>query len=184
MIKVSDSVVNRYCYVCGYVHENKEDYRICDYCLQHKRWVSLPKPVYYRYGFAKRLVPICEDCNTYLFECLKVKPRIITVPTLISAFESICKVIKTSGENNPINYYETVSMAYLESDELREYLAPDVTDIKQVDKNLKTLWPFTYRIVNESQDMIQVTDKNPNNLLIKWIPDALILGKHVDQIRS
>ncbi|MGA9844979.1 MAG: hypothetical protein WBP64_10555 [Nitrososphaeraceae archaeon] len=39
------------------------------------------------------------------------------------------------------------------------------------------------RIINGCQ-IIQVIDRNPNNLLIKWIPDALILGEHVDQIRS
>jgi len=27
----------------GYIHESKEDYRICDYyCLQHKHWLSVP----------------------------------------------------------------------------------------------------------------------------------------------
>lgn len=173
MIDVSDSVVNRYCYVCGYVHESKEDYRICDCCLQHKRWVSLPKPVYYRYGFAKRLVSICEDCNTFEFEYLKVKPRIITVPTLANAFESICRVIKRSSRNNSVNYYEVVRMAYSESEELREYLGPDVTDIKQIDKNLKALWPFTYRIVNESCEIIQIIDRNPDDLLIECIPGVL-----------
>ncbi len=140
MINVNDSVVNRHCYVCGYVHESKEDYRICDYCLQHKRWVYLPRPVYYRYGFAKHLVSICEDCNVYEFECLKVKPRIITVPTLISAFESICRIIKRSGDN--IDYYEAVKMAYFESKELREYFCSDVTDIKQIDKKPQNIMAF------------------------------------------
>ena len=60
----------------------------------HKLWVSLPKAVYYKYGFAKRLVSICEDFDRYEFEYLKVKPRIITIPTEINAFESIRKVIK------------------------------------------------------------------------------------------
>lgn len=129
MINVKDSVVNRYCYVCGYVHESKEDYRICDYCLEHKRWVYLPKPVYYRYGFAKRLVSICEDCNMFEFENEKVKPRVITIPTQVYAFESICKVIKRSGGNNSVNYYQVVRMAYSESAELREYLSPHIIDI-------------------------------------------------------
>ena len=150
MINANDSVVNRHCYICGYIHESKEDYRVCDYCMQHKRWIYLPKPVYYRFGFAKRLVSICEDCNEYEFEYLNVKPRIITVTTKINAFESICKVIKRSGENNPINYYEAARIAFLESSELREYLGAEVTNIKHIGKNLRTLWPFTYRIVNES----------------------------------
>ena len=104
---------------------------------------------------------------------IKVKPRIITVPTKIGALESIYRAIKRTGENNPINYYEAVRMAYLETDELREYLGPDVTDIKQIDNNLKTL-AFSYRIVNESREIIQAVDRNPDNLLMKWIPDALI----------
>lgn len=88
----------------------------------HKLWVSLPKAVYYKYGFAKRLVSICEDFDRYEFEYLKVKPRIITIPTEINAFESIRKVIKRSDWNNPINYYEAVRMAYSESEELRVFL--------------------------------------------------------------
>jgi hypothetical protein len=32
---------------------------------------------------------------------------------------------------------------------------------------------FTYRIVNESRETIQVVDRNPDNLLMKWIPDTL-----------
>ena len=47
-------------------------------------------------------------------------------------------------------------MAYLESDKLREYLGPDVTDIKQINKTFKALWSFTYRIVNESQDIFKL----------------------------
>ena len=51
---------------------------------------------------------ICEDCNKYELECLKVKPRIITVPTKVNAFEAICKGIKRTRENNSVNYYEAV----------------------------------------------------------------------------
>lgn len=42
----------------------------------------------YKYGFAKRLVSIFEDCNIFEFENQKVKPRVITVPTVINAFEA------------------------------------------------------------------------------------------------
>ena len=80
--------------------------------MQHKRWVYFPKPVYYRYGFAKRLVSTCEDCSRYEFENQKIKPRIITVRMQINAFESICKVINRRTSGNPINYYDAVKMAY------------------------------------------------------------------------
>lgn len=130
MINANDSVVNWHCYICGYIHESKEDYRIYDFCLKPNRWVFLPKPVH--------LVSICDDCNTCEFECLKVKPGIITVSTQINAFESICRVIKRSGKNYSINYYEAVRIAYSESEELREYLGPDVTEMNQRDKDFKT----------------------------------------------
>jgi len=53
------------------------------------------------------------------FENHEVKPRLITIPTVINAFEAIWKVIKRLGEITSINYYEAVKMAYLESKEPR-----------------------------------------------------------------
>jgi hypothetical protein len=47
-------------------------------------------------------------------------------------------VIKRSGKNYSINYYEAVRITYSESEELREYLGPDVTEMNQIDKDFKT----------------------------------------------
>ena len=71
------------------------------------------------YGVAKRLVSICQDCDIFEFENHEVKPRVITLPTVINAFEAICKVIKRSCEITSINYYEDVKMAHSESKEPR-----------------------------------------------------------------
>jgi hypothetical protein len=47
-----------------------------------------------RYGFAKRFISTCKDCSKQQFERLEVKPRVITISTEVTAFESICKAIK------------------------------------------------------------------------------------------
>jgi hypothetical protein len=43
--------------------------------------------------------------------------------------------------------------------------------VKILDKNLKALWPFTDRLVNEyTGDMKgEDIDSSPDNLLVKWI---------------
>ena len=59
---------------------------------------------------------ICEDCDIFEFENHEVKPRVITIPTVINAFEAICKeVIKRSGEISSINYDKILKMANPES---------------------------------------------------------------------
>jgi hypothetical protein len=64
------------------------------------------------YGFAKLLISTYRDCSKQQFERLKVKPRVITISTEISAFESICEAIKGLSNNHATNYDEAVRKAY------------------------------------------------------------------------
>ncbi len=55
------------------------------------------------------------------------------------AIDAIAGAIKKESGTVAVNYNEAVKFAYQESRELRKYLCYDVTDAKQIDKNLKAL---------------------------------------------
>jgi hypothetical protein len=49
---------------------------------------------------------------------------------------------------------------------IRDYLLGlDIRDVNKIDRNLETLWPLTFRIVN-NEDRIKVVNKDADNLLI------------------
>jgi hypothetical protein len=49
---------------------------------------------------------------------------------------------------------------------IRDYLLGlDIKDVNKIDRNLETLWPLTFRIVN-NEDRIKVVNKDADNLLI------------------
>jgi hypothetical protein len=180
---------DRYCTVHEVVHTDARQYEICDYCLKHKRWMY-PRVVYYRYGFAKRDILMCDDCHKIESEFYEF--RLITVVTESNAYEAICQVIKekTSSsssssfllcDNNNrsldnkqtgnglvvIDYYDAVRIAYQNSVDVREYLNCVLEDIN---KDLKIIWKFTYRILN-FEHRIKVVNKDDviDNLLVSWI---------------
>jgi superfamily II helicase len=66
------------CVVHGVIHKDARHYELCDYCLFHKYWMY-PRTVYYRHGFAKKDVLICDDCNKIEREFYE--PRLTTLVT-------------------------------------------------------------------------------------------------------
>ena len=82
---------DRYWTVHGVIHTGTRLYEICDYCLHHKYWMY-PGTVYYRYGFAKKDVLMCDDCNK--IEEKHFKSILTTYITEDKAYEAICQVIK------------------------------------------------------------------------------------------
>jgi hypothetical protein len=168
-----------YCVVHGTVHRDIRHYELCDYCLFHKYWMY-PRVVYYRHGFAKKDVLMCDDCNKIEREFYE--PRLIAVPTIHDAYEAICEIIKEKtfllqnqgtqeqGNGNvsaaaAINYYDAVRIAYQNSEDVREYLRCAIEDIN---KDLRILWKFIYRILNFER-RIKVVNKNADYLLVSWM---------------
>lgn len=175
---------NKYhCNVCGFVHTRSEkELWICHYCLEHKiiRPLDLfSQPVYYNYGFVKRDILICEDCIQHDRKSFTDMQRIAPVVIIGYAYEAICRVIKVhttmasnnTNDDNPIDYYQAVRIAYRESQFLRQLL--NIDSHEKIDKDLKTLWPFTYRIMNQEKERIMIINEDPDNLLISWIPRKL-----------
>jgi hypothetical protein len=47
-------------------------------------------------------------------------------------------------------------------------LARGVNSVNKIDKNLRALWEFTFRIVNNNEERIKVVNKDPDNMLVSW----------------
>jgi hypothetical protein len=47
--------------------------------------------------------------------------------------------------------------------------------INNLNKDNKALWEFTYRIVNEEKERVKVVNRDPNNLLLSWVPGGITL---------
>jgi hypothetical protein len=103
-------------------------------------------------------------------------------------YESICQAIKelcSKSDSNQINYYDAVRAAYLNKTRklpreyylttIRDYLLDrGIKDENEIDKNLETLWKFTYDIVN-TEKRINLVNSDPDNLLVSWIPGGDLL---------
>jgi hypothetical protein len=172
---------NNYCIVHGVIHANTRQYEICDYCLKHKRWMY-PRTVYYRHGFAKKDVLMCDDCHEIERKCYG--SRLTTTITENNAYESICQSIREksfflphnqetqeqeqpeeNGNVGAMNYYDAVRIAYQNSRDVREYLRCAKKDIN---KDLQIIWKFTYRILNFERRVKVVNKDDVDNLLVSW----------------
>ena len=69
--------------------------------------------------------------------------------------DGICQVLHAEEYKRP----------YQKSEDVREYLHCSLADIN---KDLKMLWKFTYRILNFER-RVKVVNKNTDNLLVSWI---------------
>ena len=47
--------------------------------------------------------------------------------------------------------------------------------INNINKDNKALWEFTYRILNEEKKRVKVVNKDPDNLLVSWVPGGMTL---------
>jgi hypothetical protein len=48
-------------------------------------------------------------------------------------------------------------------------------DIVEINKGFRRIWQFTYRIVSGEEERVRVVNKNPDNLLVSWIPGAMTI---------
>ena len=161
----------RYCVFHGVIH--KDEYLECDFCNEHKDWICL-KDRYYNFGFSKRSYLACMECHDTLFGPFKLG----LVDDKMKAYESILEVIndRTEREENEptIDYYEAAKIAYTDGQYMRKYLDSGI-DIAEINKWYRPIWEFTYKIVNEEKERVRVVNKNPDNLLVSWIPGGMTL---------
>jgi hypothetical protein len=162
--------VGQYCFSHGYIHD--EEYLECDYCNEHKDWISLKKR-YYNYGFSRHSYLACMECHDTLFGPF----RIVNGGVMDRAYESIIDVINGKTEKKgyeTIDYYEAVRISYTESEYMRKYF-DSPKGINNLNKYNKVLWEFTYRILYEEEKRVKVVNKDPDNLLVSWMSGGMTL---------
>jgi hypothetical protein len=144
--------------------------KTCDYCNEKKSFL-IDDVQYYNFGFKKRELSICADCHEDKIKGVRVFLTSELLPDMVH--EEICQAIKTESERNTIvNFYKAVRLAYLMNGEVNRHLRRrDVKDVKKIDKNLRSLWKYTYKIGNNLESRIRVIDNNPDNFLVSWVKE-------------
>ena len=75
-----------------------------------------------------------------------------------------------------IDYYEAVRIAYTDREYMQKYIDSPIKDITEINKGFRRIWQFTYRIVSgEEKERVRVVNKNPDNLLVSWVPGGMTL---------
>ena len=140
-----------------------------------------PRTIYYNYGFSKREVFQCSDCQKEEVDSFKLTFVLSDAKSESDIYESICQAIKelcSKLDSNQINYYDAVKAAYLNKTQklpkeqylttIRDYLLDrGIKNENEIDKNLEILWKFTNDLVN-TENRITVANRDPDNLLVSW----------------
>ena len=92
---------------------------------------------------------------------------------MLKAYASILEVIKdkTDGkkENNVIDYYEAVRIAYTESKHMQKYLDTTIKNVTEINKTFKPIWEFTCKISGGEEERVRLVKRDPDNLIVSWI---------------
>jgi hypothetical protein len=76
-----------------------------------------------------------------------------------------------------VNFYEAARIAYTEWSYLKKFIDREI-DVGKINKEFRPLWKFTYKIVSgEGGKRVRVVNKEPDNLLVQWIPGGQTLTK-------
>jgi hypothetical protein len=161
--------LGRYCSIHRCFHD--EEYLECDFCNEHK-WSVYFHDRYYNYGFSKCSYHACNECHDTLFGPFGPGDVLIAV----RAYEDILEVInektdkKGNDETTTVNYYEAARIAYAENKYMQKYLDKTIKDVKEINKTFKPIWEFTYKISGGEEERIRLVNRDPDNLLVSWIP--------------
>jgi hypothetical protein len=161
--------LGRYCAIHKYIHEDK--YLVSDFCNEHK-WSVYYHDRYYNYGFSKCVICACNECHEALFGPF----RIVEVDTMGKAYETILLVIKDKSEEGrrdgkTVDYYEAATIAYKNGYYMRRFIDSEIKDPdREINKTFKPIWEFTYNIICADEKRVRLVNRDPDNLLVQWIP--------------
>ena len=80
---------------------------------------------------------------------------------------------RTNGYET-IDFYEAARIAFTKSEYMRKHF-DSPKGINNLNKDNKALWEFAYRILNEEKERVKVVNKDPDNLLVSWVPGGMTL---------
>jgi hypothetical protein len=175
--------VGQYCIFHSVIHN--DEYLECDFCNDHNRSVYYHER-YYNYGFSKCHYHACNECHDTLFGPFKLG----LIDDNVNAYESILEVIndrtEREGKNKTttIDYYEAVRIAYTDGQHMKKYLDSEIRDIADINKWHRPIWEFTYRILYEDEKRVKVVNKDPDNLLVSWVPGGMTLTEILKELNS
>jgi hypothetical protein len=104
--------------------------------------------------------------------------RIYLVDDKARAYETIMQVIKDKseegkgeGEGHTVDYYEAARIAYENGFYMRKYIDSEIKDVeREINKTFESIWEFTYQIVCADEKRVRHVNRDPDNLLVSWIP--------------
>ena len=104
--------------------------------------------------------------------------RLVDGGVMDRAYESIIDVIndrtEMKGYETTIDFYVAVRIAYTESEFMRKHFDSPKC-INSLNKDNKVLWEFTYRILYEEKKRVKVVNRDPDNLLVQWVPGGMTM---------
>ena len=58
---------------------------------------------------------------------------------------------------------------------MRKYLDFKIKDVTEINKFLRPIWEFTYKIVSGEEKRVKVVNRDPGNLLVSWVPGGMTM---------
>ena len=54
---------------------------------------------------------------------------------------------------------------------MRKYIDSEIKDVdREINKTFQLIWEFTYKIVCADEKRVRLVNRDPDNLLVQWIP--------------
>ncbi len=130
----------------------------------------------------------CNECHDALFGPF----RLYEVDTQTKAYETIVKVIKDKTEQGQenrraavVDYYEAARIAYKNGYFMRKYIYSEIKDVdKEINKTFRPIWEFTYKISGAEEQRVRLLNKDPDNLLVSWIPGGRIYCEELNLVEA
>ena len=66
---------------------------------------------------------------------------------------------------------------------MRKHFELIIKDTTEINKGLRPIWEFTYKIVDEEKEGVKVVNRDPDNLLVTWIPGEKTLTEILKDIK-
>jgi hypothetical protein len=80
-----------------------------------------------------------------------------------------------NGRAAVVDYYEAARTAYKSGYYMRKYIDSEIKDVnKEIYKTFRPIWELTYKIVGIDEKRVRLVNRDPDNLLVSWIPGGRI----------